>query len=96
MKELYAKRDQLRDQISALRADLKTIEAAIRVIDGAPVQNRLFKRGHLQRLVSDAMRADVQGNAEIARYVMDRMGWECTDDALRDMTRQVKDVTKRL
>ena len=96
MKELYAKRDQLRGQITALRADLKTIEAAIRVMDGAPERKMLFKRGHLQRLVFDAMRVDVQGNAEIARYVMDHMGWERTDDALRDMARRVKDVTKRL
>ena len=96
MEELYAKRDELRDQIKRLRADLTVIERAIRVFDAPRPRKILFKRGHLQRIVFDAMREGIEGNKDIARYVLACMDWECTDEALADMTMRVKDVTKRL
>lgn len=40
------------------------------------------------------MREGVTGNRDIAREVIVRMGWECTDARLSDVTRRVKGVTK--
>ena len=94
MEALYKKRDELRAQIKAARSDLKAIEAAIRVMEGPQSRQTLFKRGHLKRLVCDAMREGAQGNRDIAIVVIDRMGWEATDERVRDIASRVKDVTK--
>ncbi|WP_417488864.1 hypothetical protein [Maricaulis sp.] len=61
--------------------------------DTAPV--RIFERGQLKRLVCDAMRAGVEGNRAIALSVIETMGWEATDERVRDVAARVKDVTKR-
>ena len=94
MDALNRKRDELRDTIKTARADLKVIEAAIRVMEGPQTRQTLFKRGHLKRLVCDAMRAGAEGNRDIAIVVIDRMGWEATDERVRDIAVRVKDVTK--
>ncbi|MCW5723537.1 MAG: hypothetical protein KIS81_01105 [Maricaulaceae bacterium] len=95
--DLYAKRTELRAVISKARADLKAIEAAIRVFDAPAPRRVLFQRGHLQRLVFDAMRQGAQDNAEITDYVMTAMGWDASDKALfADIRVRVKDVTKRI
>lgn len=94
MKALLKKRDELRETIKTARADLRTIEAAIKVMDPEAGPVRIFGRGQLKRLVCEAMREGVTGNREIAREVITRMGWECTDERLSDVTRRVKDVTK--
>ena len=58
----------------------------------APV--RIFKRGQLKRLVCEALRKGVTGNRDIAREVIARKEWECTDERLRDVIARGKDVTK--
>lgn len=94
MKSLLKKRDELRATIKSAQADLRIIEAAIKVIDPEAGPVRLFGRGQLKRLVCEAIRAGHEGNREIAREVIARMGWECTDERLRNITSRVKDVTK--
>lgn len=94
MEALYTKREELRAQIKAIEADIRTIERAIEMCGGSLGPVRIFKRGQLKRLVCEAMREGVTGNREIARKVIARMGWKCTDERLRDITARVKDVTK--
>lgn len=95
---LYQKREELRATIAKARDDLKAIEAAIRVFEGTPKKrpDKLFARGHLMALVCNAMRAGHESNRDIARYVVEQMEWEPTQERLSDITRRVKDVTKRL
>lgn len=94
MDALHRKRDELRATIKAAQADLRAIEAAIRIMGGPPTRTQLFKRGHLKRFVCEAMREGIEGNREIARDVIRRIDWGCTDERLRDVTARVKDVTK--
>ncbi|WP_022697194.1 hypothetical protein [Euryhalocaulis caribicus] len=96
MKALEKKRDELRAEIKALRADLKTVEAAIRIMGGDTSPQRIFKRGQLKRLVCDAMREGAESNRDIALVVIREMDWEATDERVRDITVRVKDVTKTL
>lgn len=91
---LYQKREELKAAIKATEADLATIERAIVMCGGSLGPVRIFKRGHLKRLVCNAMREGVEGNRDIAREVIRHMGWECTDERLSDTMRRVKDVTK--
>ncbi|WP_417495537.1 hypothetical protein [Maricaulis sp.] len=95
MKALHQKRDELRAIIKSAQADLRTIEAAIRVMGGNAAPTQLFARGQLKALVCDAMRAGAEGNHAIALAVIARMEWEATDERVRDVTGRVKDVTKR-
>tara|TARA_R110000744_G_scaffold125730_15_gene231914 strand:+ start:65548 stop:65844 length:297 start_codon:yes stop_codon:yes gene_type:complete len=92
---LLKKRDELRDAIKSAQSDLKTIEAALRIMGEETGRVRLFERGRLKAMVCDAMRAGHTGNRDIAQEVIARMGWEATDERVRDVAARVKDVTKR-
>ena len=94
MKALLKKRDELRNTITQARADLRTIEAAIRLIDPDTGPVRLFERGKLKQMVCEAMREGHEGNHAIALEVITRMGWGATDERVKDVSRRVKDVTK--
>lgn len=95
MKALLTKRDELRATIKSAQSDLRTLEAAIRIMGGDIARIQLFARGQLKALVCDAMRAGAEGNRAIALSVIETMRWEASDERVRDVTARVKDVTKR-
>lgn len=93
---------------ATLKDALATIDAALRLFayegDPAEIKARrkrrwMFKRGELQRAVSDILRTanGPMTNAEIAARVIAEKGWSSADMALVDtVAEKVKDVRKRL
>ena len=97
MEALLAKRAELVSAIRQAQADVDLIDRALELVGcNSPAHSRLFKRGHLQRLVCDARRAGHDTPKTIATEIFRVLGWEYERETFRRVQLGAKDVLKRL
>lgn len=93
---------EARKRIADLQADIKTLDAALKIFGHAtevkPIKPRtvLFARNELKRLIIAIMREnpDLKSNREIAEEIIRRKDWEMTPDFIRNIQNRVKDCRK--
>src|SRR5689334_5495586 len=96
---LIEKRTQLAEEVQRLQATIYHIDATLAAFGhGNPrTFHRRFANGELIRLVGEAERANVTGHYAMARWVIDKKGWDRSDKVLaRRVLASVKECRKRL
>lgn len=94
MEKLFEKREELHAQIKAIEADIRILERAIGMCGGSLGPARVFKRGKLKQMVCGAMREGHEGNHAIALEVITRMGWEATDERVKDVSVRAREYAQ--
>lgn len=104
--ELSGEVEKLDDRRAALKTHISNIDAVLRLFrynsDPAQIKSKrkrnwMFRRGELQRLVSDIERTASRPpqKDEIALEIMDIKGWAHDPELVETIADKVKDVRKR-